>query len=589
MKAQKKNRKRTTEVIAASQAHGGNRWWYLAGILVLVYAGFQAYGVVLNGPFVFDDAYLPFRLPHFSADIRWWIGFTRPLLMLSYWVNFQISATDTLWYHIYNVFIHICASFLVFLIVHKVLAFPRPDAAATADERRNLLLAAFAAGLFLLHPVNTESVAYVASRSETLSVMFLLAAFALFLYRRSVAVTWRVAIGILLLYFAAVTVKEHTVVLVAVLLLTDWFWNPGYSLSGIRRNWRLYAPIALGAVAGVLFVLRVLKGAKTAGFNLKDFTWYQYFFTECRAFWVYLRLFFFPVNQNADYVFPVSHTITEHGAIFGLIGILVLAAAAFVYRRRYPLASYGFFVFVILLAPTSSFVPIQDPVAERRLYLPMIGLLFIVTDALRHLPLRRQVLAGALPVVLLLMGVLTYQRNYVWTSDVALWQDVVQKSPQNARAHFQLGYAYQFEQNQCGRAIEEYAAVDRIAGAAYDRRYALLIDWAEAYECAGMVDDALAKLHQAAMLEPGAHVYQEIGTICAKHNRFPEALQAFAAAEKLDPNYAVLYANRGALYEKMRLYSLAVENYKRAIGLDPTIEAASAGLARAEQQARLQR
>jgi protein O-mannosyl-transferase len=586
MKAQKKNRKRATEVVAASPAQSSTRWWYLAGILVLVYAGFQAYGAVLNGPFVFDDAYLPFRVPHFPTDIRSWIGFTRPLLMLSYWVNFQISATDTLWYHVYNVLFHVCASFLVFLILRKALSFPRPDAAANDDERGNLLLAAFAAGLFLLHPVNTESVAYVASRSETLSVMFLLAAVALFLYRSPIAVSWRVAIGILLLFAAAVSVKEHTVVLVAVLLLTDWFWNPGFSLSGIRRNWRLYIPIALGAVAGVFFVLRVLQGARTAGFNLKDFTWYQYFFTECRAFWVYLRLFLFPVNQNADYTFPISHTITEHGAIFGLAGILLLAAAAFVYRRRYPLASYGFFVYVILLAPTSSFVPIQDPVAERRLYLPMIGLLFIVVDALRHLPVRRRALAGGLAVILLVAGVMTYQRNYVWTSDVALWQDVVQKSPQSARAHFQLAYAYQFEQNQCTRAIDEYAAVDRIAGAAYDKRYALLIDWAEAYECAGRVDDALAKLRQAAMLEPGAHVYQEIGTICARHDRFPEALQAFAAAEKLDPNYAVLYANRGALYEKMRLYPMAVENYKHALALDPTIQAASAGLARAERQAR---
>ena len=313
----------------------------------------------------------------------------------------------------------------------------------------------------------------------------------------------------LLLYGAAVSVKEHTVALIAVLLLTDYFWNPGFSLAGIRRNWRLYVPVALGAGAGTVLVWRVLSRATTAGFNIKDFTWYQYFFTECRAFFLYLRLFFLPVNQNADYMFPISRTITDHGAIFGLIGILLLIApGASASAAGIRLASYGFFVYLALLAPTSSFVPIQDAVAERRLYLPMIGMLFMLTELLQRLPVRRRVLAGAMAVVLLVAGVLTYERNRVWTSDVALWQDTVQKSPQNARAHFQLAYAYHFEANRCELALPEYAAVDRIAGPGYDRRYSLLIDWAEAYECAGQVDEALAKLRQAATLEPGAHVYR---------------------------------------------------------------------------------
>jgi tetratricopeptide (TPR) repeat protein len=580
MKAQKKFRKRAGPEAAGTAPRTDRRWWYIGGVLALAFAGFQAYGSVLNGPFVFDDGALPFRVPNFPGTLRTWIGLNRPLLMLSYWLNFQISPTDTLWYHIYNVFFHICSSVLVFLIVRKVLSFPQAAAGQADDDTGRLMLSVFAAGLFLLHPVNTESVAYVASRSENLSVMFLLAAFALFLYRHSIAVTWRVSIGVLLLYGAAISVKEHTVALVAVLLLTDYFWNPGFSFAGIRRNWRLYVPVVLGAGVGLTFVWKVLAHANTAGFNIKDFTWYQYFFTECRAFFVYLRLFVLPFNQNADYMYPVSHTITEHGAIFGLIGILLLIALAIVYRRRFPLASYGFFVFLVLMAPTSSFVPIQDPLAERRLYLPMIGLLFIVVDGLQRLSLERRKLAWTMGAVLLIFGVLTYQRNTVWTSDVALWQDTVEKSPQNPRAHFQLAYAYQFEANQCQRSVPEYAAVDRLAGPAYERRYALLIDWAEALECSGQVDEALSKLRMAAAVEPGAHVYEEIGMMCAKHDRFADALEAFKIAEKYDPNYPLLFANRGGLYEKMKQYPQALENYKRALQLDSSIQTAADGLAR---------
>jgi tetratricopeptide (TPR) repeat protein len=591
MKAQKKTARRKTAGAAAAPepAAWPPKWWYAAGAFALLYAGFQAYGSVLNGPFVFDDSYLLFRAPNFPRDLSGWLKGNRPLLNFSYWLNFQISQTDTLWYHIFNVLFHIANSLLVFLIVRKVLSYPRAQAGRATEDRQRLLLSSFAAGLFLLHPVQTESVAYVASRSESLSLLFFLSAVALFLHRRRDAVSWRIAAGVLILYGAAVSVKEHTVALIGVLLLTDYFWNPGFSLAGIRKNWRLYVPVALGAVAAGVFVWRVLARATTAGFNIKEFTWYQYFFTQCRAFFLYLRLVFLPIDQNADYQYPISRTIMDRGAIYGLIGIALLLALAMYFRKRYPLASYGFFVYVVLFAPTSSFVPIHDAAAERRLYLPMLGMLFMLVDLLQRLPVRQMVLAGALAAVLLTAGVLTYQRNQVWTSDVALWQDTVAKSPQNARAHFQLAYAYHYGVQRCDLAVQEYAVVDRIAGPKYDKRYSLLVDWGEAYECMGKTDEALAKLRQAAMLEPTAHAYVEIATICAQHDRIPESFQAFETAEKLDPNYAMLYVNRGALYQKLQQFLPAIANYRRALAIDPSNQPAAAGLAQAEQRARIRR
>ena len=79
---------------------------------------------------------------------------------------------------------------------------------------------------------------------------------------------------------------------------------------------------------------------------MKDFTWYQYLFTEFRVFFAYVFNFVLPVNLNVDWDFPISHTIFEHGAILGLVGLLVLAVAAWRYRRDFPLAGYGYFVFL---------------------------------------------------------------------------------------------------------------------------------------------------------------------------------------------------------------------------------------------------
>ena len=116
--------------------------------------------------------------------------------------------------------------------------------------------------------------------------------------------------------------------------------------------------------------------------------------------WDYLRLFLIPVGQNLDPVVAISRNIVAHGAIFALAGLLIATVLAWIYRRRFPLASYGWFVWIILLAPTSSFVPIRDPMAERRMYLPFIGLLFITVEFLRRWKVSRNALIAALAAVL---------------------------------------------------------------------------------------------------------------------------------------------------------------------------------------------
>ena len=106
----------------------------------------------------------------------------------------------------------------------------------------------------MLHPVQTEAVAYLAGRSETLSVMLVLAAYAVFLARPDAGVSGPRALALLILFGASLLAKEHTIVLPVLFLLTDLWWNPGFSLQGIRRNWRLYAPMALGAIGGFMFL-----------------------------------------------------------------------------------------------------------------------------------------------------------------------------------------------------------------------------------------------------------------------------------------------------------------------------------------------
>ncbi len=149
------------------------------------------------------------------------------------------------------------------------------------------------------------------------------------------------------------------------------------------------------------------------------------------------------MQLNADWDFPISRTILDHGAIVGLAVLLALVAAAWHYRRRFPLATYGFFVFLVLMAPTSSILPIQDPVAERRLYFSMLGLLLIVVDLLARLEYHR---AARWPwtcaAVALAAAGATHARAALWATRWRFWEDTARKSPAKARPHFQLAIAY---------------------------------------------------------------------------------------------------------------------------------------------------
>ncbi len=581
MKGEKQHFKETGAGKRAAVAEPRRRvlWPYFLGGFLSLVAAFWVYGPALNGPFIFDDRYLPFGVSNFPVDnMMAWLRGVRPVVMWTYWVNYRLSAFQPYSYHAFNVVFHAMNSVLLFFIVRKILEL------AEVERTRRDVLAVFAGALFLLHPVNTESVSYVASRTENLSVLLFFGAFALFLYRRGPEMAWIRSAIVLALFGLAVMSKEHTIALPALLLLTDYFWNRPFSLEGIRRNWRLYVPIAAGAILVGGYLAKGMRLAGNAGFGLKDFTWYQYFFTQCRAFWVYIRLFLLPVGLRIDYDFPISRTILDHGSLVGLVAILAAVAAAFYFRRRYPLAAYGLFAFVILMAPTSSFLPIKDPIAERRLYLSMIGLLFIVLEFLRRVDVKQAKWMAALGGALLVAAVGTYQRNLVWSDPVLLWEDTAAKSPKLARDEFQLAEAYR-EEGQCAKALPHYERTEQLdsAGKHSDWYDTLFLDWGLAYgDCLDQPEQALAKYKQAAAIKPTAIAYSQIGRIYGKQGRNAEAMEVLQKALKLDRNFDFTYVYLGGVHQNLGDLAAAAADFKRALAINPQNEAAAQSLANVE-------
>lgn len=563
------------------EAAGSPILWVLVTGTVALIAVFWAYGPALHGPFVFDDTLQQFALPAASAPLAAWIGPVRPVLMFTYWVNTQIAFEDPYSFHVFNVLFHCITAALILLIVRRLLT----GATGLTGQTRELL-AAFAGLLFLLHPAQTESVAYIAGRSESLSALFAAGAYAVFLYRPKPASPWVAACAVLVLFACAVFSKEQAIVLPALFLLTDIWWNPGRGIQAVKSNWRIYVPIAAMGLVAVFLFRKLIAGVgtgttytgATAGFAIKDLPWYRYLFTEFRALFVYIGTFLFPARLNLDWDFPISQTIFDHGAVIGLVVLLALAAAAWSFRTRFPLAAFGYFLFLLLLSPTSSILPIKDPVAERRLYLPMLGLLLILVDLASRLKIDRKMLAAACLVVLLIATAATHARAEVWSGPIPLWEDTVRKSPNKARDRLQLAAAY-YDQGSFDRSVAEYQKAAELE----PPEYSMLLDWALAYDGLNQPENALAKLRQAASLDATAHVYSQIGMVYGKHGQMKEAMDALDRAEKIDPNFAMTYYYKGVVNLSANDLPAAEAHFAKALALDPALQAARDGLAQARR------
>ena len=559
---------------AAMGADGGlTLWVYLLSFAAVLYALFEVYGPALHGPFVFDDLYLPYADPHAaSIPLRRWVGI-RPVLGLSFWTDSQLWGRNTFPFHVMNLLLHFASAAVLFFVFRKLLAL-----AQTAEPNRTIL-AAFGAALFLFHPIQTEVAAYVASRSETLSVLFFLGAFCAFLYRKTQAISWPATALVLFLFLLALGSKEHTVTLPAILLLTDYFWNPGFTMSGIRQNARLYVLIVLLGLSGAIFALRYIVSDPMIGFHIAGLGPGTYFLTECRAVFKYLQLFVLPVSQNVDYDFALSHTPMEHGALLAFAGLLLLVAAAFLLRKMYPFAAYGFLAFLVLLSPTSSFIPINDVLVERRLYLPFFALVLILFEPLRRVRIRPLYLASGLALICFVAAFASWNRAHVWGNVTELFRDAAAKSAGKPRVH--IGYANAlYHEGHCAQAVEEYLAATRLQ----TPDYVLYFNLGAAYDCTNQPDDAIMMLNRSNNLKAQANAFALIGQIQSKHGRWEESLRSLQSSMELNPHFAPAYAYRGGVYAAMGKPELAYENYLECLRWDPNNQLAQQGIASLKQR-----
>jgi tetratricopeptide (TPR) repeat protein len=372
----------------------------------LVLAGVLLFGPSFNDPFHFDDTLItgdsnvtnPAHWAHFFNPLH-----LRQLTFFTFYLNHLFGGDDPSGYHLVNVGIHVANAVLLYWLLAR---FVEP------------WIALAAAGLFLVHPVQTEPVLYVYERSTLLACFFsLLALTALVKERRWLAVV---------MFLCAFESKESAI---AVPLVA--------ALSGARlgRNERGLKPATTYLVAGILAVaaLAILMYRHEASVGIgatAQINPLRYLLTETRVVFTYLRLLVFPYSQSLEYDFQ------NVGSVLTVAGVAALLLAGWLLRHR--VEGICVLAFFILLAPTSSFIPSADAAFEHRLYLPMAAFSVLVAYGLSKIRWRTSVTIA----VFIILATLTLRRETVWSSDLTLWQNTVQHAPGKARVWFNLGGAY---------------------------------------------------------------------------------------------------------------------------------------------------
>jgi tetratricopeptide (TPR) repeat protein len=560
----------------------------LASILLIACVTFIIYGHTLTSPFHFDDqGSITTNLMVRSLKSVFEKYDARPVLSFSYAINYFLGKYNTFSYHLFNLLIHILCAILAYLIFELTFRLPN---LGDYFNRRAQRLALFGALIFAAHPLRTETVIYLSSRSTLLASLFYLAAFFLFilaLYRpRLKILCYTLACLCSILGLGS---KEIVATLPVAVLLYDYMLVSGMSLGEVKKR-RLFYLFFFGTLLATVYLLLIghIRGAygKTSGFGMPFVSPPDYLFTQFTVVLYYLKLIFIPTKFNLDYYWPYAKGLLEYPTFLSflvLIGIIILILRTY---KKKPVYAFLVIWYFLLLAPESSIAPLKDVIFEHRTYLPSLGpiLLFVIAIdkafvyLIRKKPglnnLMQQLETILFSAILLLLGFLTIKQSNIWLNEITLWEDTVKKSPQKARPHLNLGIAYKnagFVEKAMAQCRESFR-VDPNYSRGQCNLGAMLFEQ-------GKVEEALKELEEAAKKTSSLpELHNNLGIVYRQKGRTFDAIRSFKKAIAMDPQYVNAYQNLGDLYYQSGRIEDAIGTYLKLLSMTPDDPSAHANL-----------
>ena len=551
---------------------------------------FFLYLKALNGPFQFDDISYIKNNPYFSSfdehylSSVWQYYPSRFIGFLTFFLNHQFSGWNPYSWHVVNVGIHILNAMLTFWLTHLILKSPKMH---TLNNHKATHIIPFGVALlFLVHPIQTQSVSYIYQRLTSLATCFYLLSLCCYAQWRWNQTTnntklcaqpWKNFLCVLLFFVSAVLAmmtKEISFTLpIMVFLLEVFFYSERWQDFYLNRSRRillagllllgLIIPFLLKFDYRTIFLYQVPSGS-----HLGDtINVYTYALTQPGVILYYLKLWFFPYTQNFYYDFSVSTSFFDYHVLGSLCIILIILFSAKALYTKYTMISFGICWFFVSLLVESSVIPIRHVIWEHRLYLPCYGLCLGVVSSLFYLKKRRHAYM-IFGLIVCVLSFLTFQRNSVWATEIKLWEDVVRKSPNKPRAHNNLAISY-LKNKQYDEALKHFnTTIDLTSG-----QYRLIYyNRGSLYLMTQQPIKAIQDFSHSLQMHPD-HVstYIKRGIAYRWTGQQQRSLEDFNYLITKSKAIAKGYHNRGKTYEYMGLYQEAMQDYIQAYEINPRL------------------
>ena len=494
----------------------------------------------------------------------------RPVRTAALAVQYSLFGENPTGYRVINILLHIVNGTLVFVIVKALLGRGLP--------------ALLAAVLFVVHPVQTESVTYVSGQRDVLFTAFYLLGFWSYLrFRGTERLGYLVSCGVA--YVLGLLTKEMAITLPLLCVVYDLLRNlpgegPGVApplLQALRdatravlaRSRWLY--LLMGGLLAVCLYYFVFIANPSHRRALYGGGLGPTLLTSSRIVVHYLKLLIFPLTLNTDYsfdAFPVSRSVADPRALLALLILTVIGYGLLRLLRTDRVAAFGGLWFFITLLPVSQIIPHHEMVAEHFLYLPSVGVCLVVAWLVeRGLTVRRYALAvsAALVIALLLLGLRTVLRNRDWKDDLTLWTTTVQTAPRSVRARTNLAGSLKAKARY-EEALIHYQAGNEILPDS-PRGY---IGMGDVYRLMGRFDLAVEQFEKALELH-SASIAARVGLTrtYADMGLQEKALEVSRQVPEVQLREDRSYRKMGDMYRGAGLYAPAVEAYRKALELSP--------------------
>ena len=529
-------------------------------IILIIVLGFIVYANSLNGKFIWDDESLVEDNIHirsfsnikkiFTEDVgkgaRKEYGFYRPFQSLSYMIDYFLWGLDVRGYHLMNMVLHIFVALSLFWFLSLLFG--------------DMPLSLFAAVLYLVNPIHTEAVAYISGRSDSLSTLFMLLTF--ILYIKFIAKN-NIGIGCLamLSYTAALLSRESSLILVALLLLYHYTFRKKIEI-------KQFLPILSIAVGYIIFRLSVLEFIRPE--NWGDTAVIERVPGFFAALATYIKLMLFPFHLHMEYG-TKSFNLSDPTAITGVVIFFTLLIYAF-RKRDDKVIFFSVLWFLIGLLPVSNiYPPLNAYMAEHWLYVPSIGFFLILAKGLNSIYKVEKFRFFGITITVAIVGFYSYltmvQNNY-WKDPIVFYERTLKYEPDSYKACH--GLATKFKES--GRLKEAIVLFNKVLEInPYDvESYNNLGNIYKDYEDFRDYEKAIAFYKKAIEIKPTlGEAYANIALVYLETARNEQAVPMLEKAIEVNPNFFQIYGILAGVYYDLGEKERAIETLKKGIGVYP--------------------